>query len=107
MSVSPRSSSAEAIKANHETLRVAARKAQRDFEVSLLNVGYLAACLRDDEAYARNQVYGTRVNWEPIFEPDTNTIGMMGDAAIKLNQAVPGYVTEKVLSDLTGIRGDA
>ena len=104
-SVNP--SSAEAIKANHETLRVAARKAQRDFEISLLNVGYLAACLRDGEAYARNQVYGTRAKWEPIFEPDTNTIGMMGDAALKLNQAVPGYVTGKTLSDLTGIRGDA
>ena len=104
-SVNP--SSAEAIKANHETLRVAARKAQRDFEISLLNVGYLAACLRDGEAYARNQVYGTRVLWEPIFEPDTNTIGMLGDAAVKLNQAVPGYITEKTLSDLTGIRGDS
>ena len=104
-SVNP--SSAESIKANHESLRVAARKAQRDFEISLLNVGYLAACLRDGEPYARNQVYGTRVCWEPIFELDTNAIGMLGDAAIKLNNAVPGYVTEKTLADLTGIRGDA
>lgn len=104
-SVNP--SSAEAIKANHETLRVAARKAQRDFEISLLNVGYIAACLRDGEPYARNQVYGTRVRWEPIFELDTNAIGLLGDAAIKLNQAVPGYVTEKLLRDLTGIGGDA
>lgn len=104
-SVNP--SSAEAIKANHETLRAAARKAQRDFEISLLNVGYLAACLRDKQPYARNQVYGTRVRWEPIFEPDMGAIGALGDAVGKLNTALPGYVTEEIVEEMTGIRGDA
>lgn len=103
-SVNP--SSAEAIKANHETLRASARKAQRDFEVSFLNVGYLAACLRDGQPYARNQVYGTRVRWEPIFEPDMGAIGALGDAVGKLNTALPGYVTEEIVEEMTGIRGD-
>ncbi|MCW1000574.1 hypothetical protein OJ918_11810, partial [Streptococcus anginosus] len=35
-------SSAEAIKASHETLRVTARKAQRCFGSGFLNVGYIA-----------------------------------------------------------------
>lgn len=103
-SVNP--SSAEAIKASHETLRASARAAQRDFEICLLNVGYLAACLRDGAAYARNQVYGTRVRWEPVFEPDMSALGAVGDAVGKLNAALPGYVTEAALSEITGIRGD-
>jgi len=41
-------SSAEAIKASHETLRLAAEKAQRDFALGFLNAGYLGACLRDN-----------------------------------------------------------
>ena len=40
-------SSAEAIKAAHENLRLTARKAQRSFGTGFLNVGMLAACLRD------------------------------------------------------------
>ena len=103
-SVNP--SSAEAIKASHETLRASARSAQRDFEICLLNVGYLAACVRDGEAYARNRVYGTRVRWEPVFEPDMSSIGAVGDAVGKLNAALPGYVTAETLEELTGIRGD-
>ena len=41
-------SSAEAIKASHENLRLLARKAQRTFGSGFLNVGYVAACMRDD-----------------------------------------------------------
>ena len=49
-------SSAEAIRASHETLRLTARKAQRTFGSGFMNVGYLAACLRDDYAFSRNAV---------------------------------------------------
>ncbi len=45
--VSDNPSSAEAIKASHESLRVLAEKAQRTFGSCFLNVGYIAACLRD------------------------------------------------------------
>ena len=96
-------SSAEAIKATHENLRLAARKAQRTFGSGLLNVGYLAACLRDGEPYYRNQIYQTRPVWEPIFEPDAAMLSLIGDGAIKINQAVPGYFNKDNLRDQTGI----
>lgn len=99
-------SSAEAIKASHETLRLAAEKAKRDFSSGFLNVGYLAACLRDDFEYKRNQLYKTKAKWEPVFKPDASTISLIGDGAIKINQAVPGYFGNENLKDLTGIDGD-
>ena len=95
--------SAEAIKASHENLRLAARKAQRTFGSGFLNVGYLAACLRDEYPYYRNQVYETKPVWEPVFEPDSAMLSLIGDGAIKINQAVPGYFNKDNLRDLTGI----
>lgn len=96
-------SSVEAIKASHENLRLTAKKAQRTFGTGFLNAGYLAACLRDGIAYPRLEVYETNPIWEPVFEPDANAIGMIGDAAIKINQAVPGYFGSENLRDLIGI----
>lgn len=99
-------SSAEAIKASHETLRLAAEKAQRDFSSGFLNVGYLAASLRDNMPYKRNQLYQTKAKWEPVFKPDASTISLIGDGAIKINKAIPGYFNSDNLRDLTGIEGD-
>lgn len=96
-------SSAEAIKASHSTLQLTARKAQRTFGSGFLNVGYLAACLRDDWAYKREVFYQTKPAWEPIFEPDLAALSLIGDGAIKINQAVPGYFGSENLRDLTGI----
>jgi hypothetical protein len=96
--------SAEAIKASHENLRLTARKAQRTFGSGFMNVGYLAACLRDDYAYSRNVVYQTTPRWAPIFEPDASQMSGIGDAAIKINQAVPGYFDRDSLEQLTGVR---
>lgn len=100
-------SSAEAIKAAHENLRLSARKAQRTFGSGLLNVGYLAACLRDNYPYLRNQAYLTKPVWEPIFEPDAAMLSSIGDGAIKINQAVPGYFNRDNLRDLTGINASS
>lgn len=97
-------SSAEAIKASHETLRLAARKAQKTFGTGFLNAGYLAACVRDNYPYQRRQLYLTRAAWEPVFEPDAAMLSGIGDAVGKINQAVPGYFGSDSLSDLTGIR---
>ncbi len=97
--------SAEAIKASHETLRLAAEKAQRDFSLGFLNAGYLAACLRDNFPYKRSQLYQTKAKWQPVFKPDASTISHIGDGAIKVNQAVPGYFDKENLHDLTGIEG--
>lgn len=96
-------SSAEAIKASHENLRLAARKAQRTFGSGLLNTGYLAACVRDDYAYQRSQLYLTRPTWEPVFEPDAAMLSSIGDGVGKINQAVPGYFGNRNLRSLTGI----
>lgn len=96
-------SSAEAIKAAHENLRLVAKKAQRTFGSGFLNAGYLSACLRDDYPYNRSQVYLTKPVWEPVFEPDSAMLSSIGDGAIKLNQAVPGYFNHDNLRNLTGI----
>lgn len=96
-------SSAEAIKSSHESLRLIARKAQRDFGTALLNTGYLAACVRDDFGYKRSQVAEVRATWEPIFEPDSSMLSVIGDGAIKINQAVDGYFNKESLRELTGI----
>lgn len=96
-------SSAEAIKSSHESLRLIARKAQRDFGTALLNTGYLAACVRDDFGYKRSQVAAVRPTWEPIFEPDSSMLSVIGDGAIKINQAVDGYFNKETLRDITGI----
>lgn len=98
--------SVDAIRASHENLRLTARKAQRQFGVGFLNAGYLAACLRDEFAYNREVLYETKPIWEPVFEPDANAIGMIGDAAVKVNSAVPGYFNAENLRDLTGIDSD-
>lgn len=98
--------SVDAIRASHENLRLTARKAQRQFGIGFLNAGYLAACLRDEFAYNREVLYETKPIWEPVFEPDANAIGMIGDAAVKVNSAVPGYFNAENLRDLTGIDSD-
>ena len=104
--VSDNPSSVEAIKASHENLRLAGRKAQRSLGAGLLNVAYVAACLRDEFYYARSQFVRTTVKWEPLFEADANTMTMIGDGVVKLNQALPGYINAETIRDLTGIAGD-
>ena len=42
--------------------------------------------------------------WEPVFEPDAAMLSSIGDGAIKINQAVPGYFGAGNLRDLTGIK---
>ena len=95
--------SADAIRAGHENLRLLARKAQRTFGTGFLNTGYLAACVRDNKAYERTEIYQSKPKWLPIFEPDAATLSGIGDAFIKLQQAFPDYVNEGKLNALTGI----
>ena len=95
-------SSAESIKASHENLRLTARKAQRDFGTGFLNTGYLAACIRDDYPYDRSAVYLTKPSWLPVFEPDSSALSGIGDAVSKINTALPGYIDETKMMELTG-----
>lgn len=99
-------SSAEAIKAGHENLRLTARKAQRTFGTGLLNVGYLAVCIRDRYAYQRQAFRDTKVAWLPIFEPDAAALSGVGDAILKINQAVPDYLGARNIKALTGMESD-
>lgn len=99
-------SSAEAIKAGHENLRLTARKAQRTFGTGLLNVGYLAVCIRDRYAYQRDAFRDTKVAWLPIFEPDAAALSGVGDAVLKINQAVPDYLGARNIKALTGMESD-
>ena len=103
--VSDNPSSVEAIKASHENLRLAGRKAQRSLGSGLLNVAYIAACLRDDFPYTRSQFINTTPTWEPLFEADANTLTLVGDGIIKINQAIPGYIDGKAIRNLTGLKG--
>ena len=96
-------SSSEAIRASHENLRLEARKAQRQFGIGFLNAGYLGACIRDQFPYKRSELYNTKPLWEQVFEPDFNSMGAIGDAVIKINQAIPNYITNENMRDLTGI----
>lgn len=96
-------SSAEAIKACHESLRLTARKAQRTFGTGFANAGYLAACVRDNFKYSRRQLSEIVPVWEPIFETDFASLGLVGDGVSKINTAVPGYFNRDNLRQLTGI----
>jgi len=96
-------SSADAIRASHENLRLTARKAQRTFGTGFLNVGYLAACVRDNFEYKRNEIYRSVPIWKPLFEPDAAMLSGLGDASLKLAQAFPDYMDDKKLKEITGI----
>lgn len=96
-------SSADAIKASHENLRLIARKAQKTFGTGFINAGYLAASVRDGFGYKRKQIYETSIAWEPIFEPDSVMLSAIGDGVIKINQAMPGYINDETLREMTGI----
>ena len=96
-------SSAEAIKAGHEGLRLAATKAQRCFGVGFKNVGYIGACIRDNEPYLREELFETKALWKPTFEPDAAMLSQIGDGVIKLNQAIGGFVDAEKMRRITGI----
>lgn len=96
-------SSADAIKSAHENLRMAARKAQRCFGSNFVNIGMVAACVRDDYNYNRSAFADVKIEWEPVFEPDAAMLSGIGDAIVKIGQILPEYFTEDKLKELTGI----
>lgn len=96
-------SSYEAIKASHENLRLTATRAQTSFSTGLMNAGYLAACIRDNFKYTRDQIRFTKVIWLPAFRADVSTLGGIGDAIQKIGSVMPDYITEEKLLQLTGI----
>ena len=101
--VSNNPSSAESIKAAHADLERVASKAQEVFGSGFLNVGIVAASLRDDTHYKRNAFYETIPLWKPAFSMDNAAIGTFGDAVLKINQAVPDAISAKTIERMTGI----
>lgn len=101
--VSDNPTSAEAIAASHENLRLKARSAQRTFGSGLLNAGYLSCCIRDEYAYNRRAFYQAKARWYPIFEPDYSALSSIGDGLQKLITAAPGYFGRDNLKDILGI----
>lgn len=97
-------SSAEAIKATHETLRLMARGAQETFEVGIINIAFLAKSLESNMQFKRSQFANLKVRWKPTFDVDATMLSGIGDGAIKINQAVDGYFDKETLEDLTGIK---
>lgn len=96
-------SSAEAIKAAHENMRLMARRAQHSFGVGLVNAGYVAACIRDNFKYSRTQLYMEKPVWVPPFPADASMLGAIGDGLAKLADFSPDYITNEKIFDLTGI----
>lgn len=96
-------SSYEAIKAAHENLRLTAKKAQKNFNIGIINAGFLAACIRDGVKYQRSQMTFTRPVWTPVFPADVSMLGAIGDAIGKINTAYPDYLTEDKLYEITGL----
>ena len=101
--VSENPSSAESIKAGHGDLERLASKAQDTFGSGFLNVGLVAACLRDDFHYKRRALYETIPVWKPTFIMDNTALGSFGDAILKINQAIPNAISAKTIERLTGV----
>ena len=78
-------SSQEAIKAAHENLILKAQKAQRGFGSGFLNVGLLAASLRDDYRYSRDILGEVKPMWKPVFSYDAASMNALGDGIIKID----------------------
>ncbi len=96
-------SSAEAIKASHEKLRLKAIKAQKVFSICIKNAGVVAASVYNNKPISNNVANLTRVLWEPVFTPDASALSIIGDGAIKTNNAIPGYFDKENMRELTGI----
>ena len=96
-------SSVEAIKASHNRLILKAAKAQKCFGIGILNAGFLGACIRDDQQYKRQELYRTKVVWEPLFGVDGSSLGAIGDAIQKIETSFPGYITAERIYDIFGI----
>ena len=96
-------SSYDAIRASHENLRLAANAAHKSFGVGFMNAGYLAACVRDNFKYERNQIRFTKPLWLPAFRADVSMLGGIGDAIQKINTTLPDYFTEEKILEITGI----
>lgn len=97
-------SSAEGIKASHESLRLMAKSAQDTFSVGIINTGYLAKCVENNKSYKRTEFANIEVRWKPAFDVDATILSGIGDGVSKINGAISNYFDKSTLEDLTGIK---
>ncbi len=57
--------------------------------------------------YERKAFCNIKPVWLPIFEPDASTLGVIGDAILKINQAAPGFLGAGNIKQLTGLESDS
>ena len=105
--VSENPSSAEAIKASHDTLVNTIEGAKITLGAGLLNAGFVAACLRDKMDYNRKALYQSSIKWLPTIKADAAMLSAIGDGIIKINQSVPEYFDKASVENLTGIKAAA
>lgn len=98
---------AEAINAAHDKFYDLCRAAQSDFGIGLKNTGYIAACLRDNYGYERQVFRDIKPIWYPVERKTASIIGATGDAIYKINEASPGYIGDRNMMQLTGLKSDA
>ena len=98
---------AESIDAAHDELYGTIEQIQRLFGPCLLNVGMTAACLRDKQPYERYVLRYTEPTWFPAARTRPSTLGAVGDAVYKLNEAAPGFIGADNMKKLTGLTSDA
>ena len=67
----------------------------------------VAACLRDKQPYERYIMRYTQPSWYPVERTSPSTLGAVGDAVYKLNEAAPGFIGEDNMKRLTGLSSDA
>lgn len=85
-------------------MRLTARKAQRTFGSGFLNAGYLAACLRDKLPVPERSALLDQADMGAGVRADAATLSQVGDAVLKINQAIPGYFDKRTLRDISGIQ---
>ena len=95
-------STADAIRASHESLRLIAIKAQKCFSVGFKNAGFIASCLKNGIALERSMIADVECAWEPLFVPGASELAVIGDGVLKIEQGKPGYVTNEKMYDLVG-----
>lgn len=99
-------STAEAMNVAHEKLYRTCEKAQSYFGSGLKNVGYIAACLRDKQAYERYVMCAVTPLWFPVERKNASTLGSTGDMIFKVNEAFPGYFGDRNMRQITGMKSD-
>lgn len=98
----------EGNKSKHHAIDKMANKAKAYFANGILNVGYVASCVRNNTPFERvtDGLNPDDVTYKASYEADSTMMAGIGDAILKVNQAVPGYFGENNIEHLTGVKAN-